>query len=79
MPDQPALKSVAEIVRDDPRYANLTSRFEFVSHGHFGSAEIMLPLLVRLQPKVVLEVGSWMGASARFVASFDFVEKGRVR
>lgn len=69
------LRSVAEITRDEPKYANLTSRFAFVQHSWFFNAEIVQQLLVKLRPKVVLEVGSWMGASARFVASMGFVEK----
>jgi predicted O-methyltransferase YrrM len=69
------LLSVAEIVRSDPRYANLTTRFAFNPHTHGSNAEIMAFLMVRLEPRTICEVGSWLGASARFMAGFPFVEQ----
>ncbi len=69
------LPSVAEIVREDSRYANLTSRFAFNPHTHGSNAEIMAFLMVRLKPRTICEVGSWLGASARFMAGCPFVER----
>ena len=69
------LPSVAEIVRDNPHYANLTSRFAFNPHTHGSNAEIMTFLMMRLKPRTICEVGSWLGASARFLAGFPFVER----
>jgi predicted O-methyltransferase YrrM len=69
------LKSVAEIVHEGPKYADLPSRFVFNPHTHGSNAEIMAFLLLRLRPGSVCEVGSWLGASARFLAGFPFVER----
>lgn len=69
------LKNVAEIAREDPRYANLTARFEFVAHTHMVNQEILNFMLPRFMPRSVCEVGSWMGGSARLMAAFPFVER----
>jgi hypothetical protein len=70
-----ALKSVDEIQSCDARYHNLTQRFEFIPHSWFANAPLMGAILNELKPALLCEVGSWMGASARFQASFPFVQK----
>jgi len=69
------LQSVAEIVKKDSRFADLKARFAFNPHTHGTNAEIMTFLMVRLKPRTICEVGSWLGASARFMAGFPFVQR----
>ncbi len=69
------LKTVAQIAAEESQYADLTARFEFVSHSWFQNADIMGLLVSRLKPRTICEVGSWMGGSARFLAAFPFVER----
>lgn len=47
-------------------------RLPFDDHGWFSdrSKESLAALLKRLRPAVVLELGSWLGASTRFLASY---------
>lgn len=75
MTQAPVLKSVAEISAEDPRYGDLDKRFEFLEHSWFVNAQVMGERLNEHRPKVLCEVGSWMGASARFQAAHPFVEK----
>ena len=69
------LKTIAEIQAEDARYHNLAQRFEFLPHSWFANAQIMGALLNEFKPAVLCEVGSWMGASARFQASSPFVQR----
>ena len=69
------IKSVAEIVRTEPPYADLQERFEYVDHHHNDNRTNIEPLIQARQPKTVLEVGSWMGYSARYWATRPSVEK----
>jgi hypothetical protein len=70
-----ALKSIAEIQAEDSRYHDLARRFDFIPHSWFANAQIMGAILNEIKPSLLCEVGSWMGASARFQASFPFVQK----
>jgi hypothetical protein len=41
----------------------------FDNHGWFANAEPLEILLTAVKPKTVIEVGSWLGSSTRFIAS----------
>jgi hypothetical protein len=73
--DQGNLISVKEIVRTNPLYKDVAANFLFDPHGFFSNSEPLIKILTELQPRSVCEIGSWLGSSARFFASFPFVEK----
>jgi len=49
-------------------YASIAD-LPFDEHGWFGNARQLEPILAANQPKIVIEVGSWLGCSTRFIAS----------
>ena len=69
------LRSVKEIVSSNPIYRDVSDRFAFEPHGFFTNQEPLGALLGAQHPKSICEIGSWMGASARFFAEFPSTEK----
>lgn len=65
--------SVSEIVASNPLYKNITERFEYDDRNWFTNQASLSVVLERLKPKKVLEVGSFLGASARFFAAFPSI------
>lgn len=65
-----SLKTVAELTAPGEQYHGVEKRFEFVAHNWFSPyhVPILNCLNAGLKPQRVLEVGSWMGASARYFA-----------
>ncbi|MFZ2956811.1 MAG: glycosyltransferase [Candidatus Ozemobacteraceae bacterium] len=61
--------SVQKIVATFPRYQGIERRFGFDAHSFFCNADAVQCLLYVLQPEIVCEIGSWMGASARCLAA----------
>ena len=55
------LKTVAQLVAEQPKYADLTTRFVFVAHSWFQNADVMTLLMTRLKPRTVLEIGGLDG------------------
>ncbi len=70
-----SLQSVHEIVTTDRRYFNIEQRFDFNQHSFFGNADAVKALLYALQPVTVCEIGSWMGASARYFANSSSIDQ----
>jgi predicted O-methyltransferase YrrM len=69
------LKTALDLVNSEPRYRDVARQWAFLDTGHSLNQMALFPLLTLLQPRVVCEVGSWMGASARFFAQFHSVEE----
>lgn len=70
-----APQSVSEIIRTVPIYRDVAARFEFNPSSWFCNGKQLDFVLAQLKPKTVVEIGSWMGASARHFAACPFVEK----
>lgn len=49
-------------------YASIND-LPFDDHGWFGNARQLQPILESHHPKIVVEIGSWLGCSTRFLAS----------
>lgn len=64
------------IIGSDPEpYASINN-LPFDDHGWFINANQLREKLSEYQPKIVIEVGSWLGASTRFIA--DCLPEGSV-
>jgi hypothetical protein len=51
-----------------PEPYNSINDLPFDGHGWFINGSSLQPILAGKQPKVVVEVGSWLGSSTRFIA-----------
>ncbi len=67
--------SVRELTNSNPVYKNVAQRIAFNGHSWFGNGPVLETILQQLKPRTVVEIGSWLGASARFFAGFPFIEK----
>jgi hypothetical protein len=65
--------TVYQIIEQNPLYHNVSERFEYLPLTWFTNQDALNVLLKILKPESICEIGSWMGASARFFASFPFV------
>jgi cephalosporin hydroxylase len=52
-----------------PPYCDLEHILPFDGHGWYQNAEPMKKLIQAYQPKIVVEIGSWLGQSTRHIAS----------
>jgi hypothetical protein len=52
-----------------PEVYELKNPLPFDGHGWFGHEEHFKNLLAEKKPKIAIEVGSWLGCSARSIAS----------
>jgi hypothetical protein len=50
-------------------YCNLKKILPFDTHGWYANASQMKNLIEEVQPKIIIEVGSWLGKSSRHIAS----------
>jgi predicted O-methyltransferase YrrM len=66
-------KTVRQIVAANPVFQGVAERFSFLPLTWFGNQHPLRAALEALQPLWVCEIGSYMGASARFFADFPSV------
>jgi radical SAM superfamily enzyme YgiQ (UPF0313 family)/glycosyltransferase involved in cell wall biosynthesis/predicted O-methyltransferase YrrM len=72
---QRGLQTVQEIIATNPLYKTLAQRFPFEPHSWFSNEQALTAILEALQPRMVCEIGSWMGASARCFANAPSVKR----
>ena len=63
-----AISAFSSIFGDLPEPYQSINILPFDAHGWFMNSEQMKRLIDDIQPKVVIEVGSWLGLSTRFIA-----------
>ncbi len=68
-------QSVREIITKNPAYQSVPSRISLNSHTWFINGPALSVAIQKLKPKVVVEIGTWLGGSARFFTEFPSVEK----
>lgn len=71
-----ALLLSSSLLFSHPEPYNSINDLPFDGHGWFINAEQLHPFLAARQPKVVVEVGSWLGSSTRFIA--ENIQEGGV-
>jgi hypothetical protein len=66
-------KTVREIVASNPVYRGVAEKHSYLPLTWFGNQNPLRATLEALRPRSVCEIGSYMGASARFFADFPSV------
>lgn len=69
------LKNVQQIVESDLRYRDVAKNIQFDPHNFFTNQKVLTDLMTKVKPKVVCEIGSMLGGSARFFAEYPWVEQ----
>jgi predicted O-methyltransferase YrrM len=62
------LLAIFSLNADMPEPYRSINDLPFDGHGWFGNDKQLLPLIETYQPMTVIEIGSWLGCSTRFIA-----------